>query len=60
MAKERKQVEQDIATIVFYMQGGLSYNDAFMLSSEQLEILYKTVHEHYERQNNALNSNKKQ
>ena len=59
MNKERKRIEQDIAMLVFYMQGGLSYPDAYQLCNEQIEILYSTISEHYEKQNMALNGGRK-
>lgn len=59
MDKERKQIEKDIAMLVFYMQGGLAYRDAYLLSNEQIEILYNTITEHYEKQNTALNGGRK-
>jgi len=45
--------------LVFYMQGGLSFHHAYLLNSEQMESIYETIHEHYERQNNAFNTTKK-
>jgi len=60
MEKDRRKIEKDIGTLVFYMQGGLSYRDAYMLSPEQFESLISTVTEHYEKQNAALNPKSKQ
>jgi hypothetical protein len=59
MSKERKQIEKDISMLVFYMQGGLSYKDAYLLSNEQIELLYKTISEHYEKQNSAITGGRK-
>lgn len=59
MEKDRKKIQQDLAMLVFYMQGGLDFKDAYLLSNEQIEILITTVHDHYERQNNAFNSKAK-
>lgn len=59
MTKQRQQIEKEIATIAFYMQGGLNYADAFMLSMEQLKNIGDVISDHYEAQNNALNSRKK-
>lgn len=56
MDKERKQIEKDISMLVFYMQGGLAYNEAYMLTNEQMDILYTTITEHYERQSSAMNT----
>jgi hypothetical protein len=39
----------------FYMQGGLSFNEAHLLSLEQRQILAKTIQKHYE----AMDPNKK-
>ena len=59
MDKDCKKIHKDLAMLVFYMQGGLDFKDAYMLSNEQIEVLIETVQEHYERQNNALNSKAK-
>jgi hypothetical protein len=59
MTKQRQNIEEEIATIVFYMQGGLNYMDAYSLSIEQLEGMSKVINNHYEQQNNALSGGRK-
>lgn len=59
MTKQRQNIETEIATIVFYMQGGLNYTDAFGLTIDQLESMSSIINEHYERQNNAMNGKRK-
>jgi hypothetical protein len=56
MDKHRKNIEKEIATVVFYMQGGLNFNDAYNLSVEQLNDIAAVIHEHYDKQNNQLNT----
>jgi hypothetical protein len=48
MESNRKTVESDIATLTFYMQGGLNYNDAWMLTIEQRQIMSKVIEKHHE------------
>jgi hypothetical protein len=55
METNRKTIESDIATLTFYMQGGLNYNDAWMLTIEQRQIMSKVIEKHYE----AMNPDKK-
>lgn len=55
MEKNRGLIETDIATLVFYMQGGLDYNDAWMLTANQRKTMSKVIERHYE----AMNPNKK-
>ena len=54
LEKDRKQIEKDIAMVVFYMNGGLNYVDAYHLSMDQLHLLSSTVNEHYEKQAEGL------
>lgn len=55
MDKNRDAVETDVATLVFYMQGGLDYNDAWLLTSAQRGRMAKIIEKHYE----AMNGTKK-
>ena len=54
MEKNRKAITTDLATISFYMSGGISFSDAHLLSSEQRVIMSKVVEKHY----SALNDKK--
>lgn len=56
MKKNRDVIQNDISTLVFYMQGGLDYNDAFLLTADQRKSMADVVEKHYE----AMNGNKKQ
>lgn len=47
-------MEEEIANLVYYMNGALSLNDAYVLSMEQFEILSNTIKSHFERQEEAL------
>lgn len=58
MAKERKTIQKHVTAIVYYMQGGLNYTDAFKLDLEQLDIMISVIEEHYDKQNKALTGNK--
>ena len=59
MEKQRQRIEKDLAALVFYMQGGLVYKDAYNLSNEQIKHLSDAVSEHYEKQNQIFNSRSK-
>jgi hypothetical protein len=56
MDKNKSIIETDIATLTFYMQGGLDYNDAWMLTAPQRQKMIKVIEKHYE----AMNPSKKQ
>ena len=55
MNKNRNIIETDIASLTFYMKGGLDYNDAFLLTTKQRKQLTVVIEKHYE----AMNPNKK-
>ena len=56
MERNRNAVQQEVATLSFYMQGGLDYNDAFLLSAEQRSIMSKIIEKHYEAMSGKANS----
>jgi hypothetical protein len=51
MESNRKLIETDIASLVFYMQGGLGYNDAWLLTWDQRKIMSKVIEKHYASMN---------
>lgn len=51
--REKDAMEKDIANLVYYMNGGLSYSDAYNLSQHQMKILSETISKHYEMQAEA-------
>lgn len=55
MDKNKSTIERDIATLTFYMQGGLNYNDAWLLTARQRQQMLSVIEKHYE----AMNPNKK-
>ena len=48
MDNNRQAIQQELAMLAFYMQGGLSFNEAYMLSSDQRKMLSKVIQKHYE------------
>jgi hypothetical protein len=44
-------IEHDVNQLVFHMQGGLPYDDAFLLTSEQRRNMAKMIQKHYDDQN---------
>ena len=51
MEKNRTAITTELATLAFYMEGGLTFNDAYALSAEQRSVMSKVIEKHY----NALN-----
>lgn len=41
-------IEEEIATLVYYYNGGLNYNDAWMTTSRQRKTMSKVVEKHFE------------
>jgi len=56
MSKNTHTIEKDIATLVYYMNGGLNYNDAWLLTHNQRKVMIKVIEDHYK----AMNPNKSQ
>jgi hypothetical protein len=51
MEKNRRVIEADVNTLVFYMNGGLDYNDAWLLTTDQRRSLGHVVEKHFEAMN---------
>jgi hypothetical protein len=58
MKRDCDKLEREIASIVYYMNGGLSFSDAHNLSMQQLELLADVISTHYEKQNEAFKQSK--
>lgn len=56
MEKNRNIVHSDIANLIFYMQGGVDVNDAYLLSIQQRKIMNKVIQNHYEAMQNKKNT----
>jgi hypothetical protein len=56
MGRNRSAVEVDVSTLVFYMKGGLDYNDAWLLTLKQRKTMSGIIEKHYA----AMNGNAKQ
>ena len=56
MERNRKALTNEVATLAFYMQGGLDFNDAYLLSGEQRSIMSKVIEKHYEAVNGKTGS----
>jgi hypothetical protein len=48
MERNKKIIEEEIATLVYYMNGGLDYNDAWMTTSHQRKVMSKVIEKHFE------------
>lgn len=51
--KEVEMIESDIANLVYYMNGGLTYSEAWRLTTSQMKSLSGTISKHYEMQAEA-------
>jgi hypothetical protein len=51
MDENRSIIEQDVNTLVFYMNGGLPYNDAWLLTQDQRRNMGNVIKKHFEAQN---------
>lgn len=56
MERNRHAITKDIATLAFYMQGGLSFEDGHLLSADQRSAMSKVIEKHYEAASGKTNS----
>lgn len=56
MERNLKAIETEMATIAFYMQGGISFDDAHLLSPSQRKAMSKVIEKHYESMSGKANS----
>lgn len=54
MKQDVEATERDIAQLVFYLNGGLNFVDAYELTTSDLNRLSKVVSDHFEKQNEAM------
>lgn len=55
MDHEAKLIEKEISSLVYYMNGGLAYADAYDMSMDQLNVLSEVIKTHFEKQAEAYN-----
>lgn len=51
MDRNRNIINEEVATLVYYMNGGLDYNDAWLLTADQRKSLSKVIEKHYKAMN---------
>lgn len=51
LSSNRDVIENDVNTLVYYMNGGLDYNDAWLLTSDQRKNMYKVIQRHFDSMN---------
>ena len=56
MNRNRKVIDDDIMSLVYYFQGGLDYNDAWLLTADQRKRMAKIVEKHFENMNGNKNT----
>ena len=44
-------IESDIASLVFHMNGGLDFDDAYLLTADQRRMMATMIQKHYDAQN---------
>jgi len=48
MESWQKEIKHELTKICWYMRGGVSYNEAFMMSAEEREIIGSVIKENIE------------
>ena len=48
MERNKKIIDEEIATLVFYMNGGLDYNSAWLTTALQRKSMSKIIEKHFE------------
>lgn len=51
MERNRRMIDDEIATLVYYMNGGLDYNDAWLLTADQRKTMAKVIEKHFKAMN---------
>lgn len=51
MSRNRKVINDEISTLVYYMNGGLDYNDAWLLTADQRKSMSKVIEKHFKAMN---------
>ena len=57
MTDNRNVIEHDVEALVFYMNGGLDLNDAWLLTVDQRKRMSSIIEKHFEAQNPNRKSN---
>jgi len=57
MSDNRNIIERDVEALVFYMNGGLDLNDAWLLTVDQRRRMSSIIEKHFEAQNPNKKSN---
>lgn len=53
------QIEQDLAHVVYYMNGALSFDRAYDISMQQLNLLNEQINKHFQAQADAMSKSRK-
>lgn len=51
LSDNRSIIENDINTLVYYMNGGLDYNDSWLLTNDQRKKMFSIIKKHFESMN---------
>ena len=50
LEQEKESIERDISSLVYYMNGGLNFIDAYGLEIQQMSRMTDVINKHYEKQ----------
>lgn len=56
MERNRRVILTELASISFYMQGSVSFDDSHLLSTEQRLAMSKVIEKHFEAMNGTKGS----
>lgn len=57
MDKNRKAITKEVASLVFYMNGGLDYDDAWLLCADDRAIMADIIEKHHKAMSGNTKSN---
>lgn len=57
MDKNKKSVTNEVASLVFYMNGGLDYNDAWLLNADDRAVMANIIEKHHKAISGNTKSN---
>lgn len=51
MERNKRIIEDEVTTLVYYMNGGLNYNDAWLLTASQRATMSRVIEKHFKAMN---------
>ena len=56
MERNRKAIQNELGMLAFYMQGGLGFDEAHLLTADQRRMLSRIIEKHFEASSGKSNS----